>query len=132
VFHLKGGILKYLEVVPAEENRFAGECFVFDERVSVGHGLVEGDATLCRACRHPLTAEDRVDPDYVEGVACRYCAGDEAKHAAAVERQKQMDLAQRRGTTHLGDAAATVAAERRAAKRLMAETSRVLNKAGTP
>jgi UPF0176 protein len=62
VFHLRGGILRYLEVVPEAESRLAGECFVFDERVSVGHGLIEGDATLCRACRHPLTAEDRAAP----------------------------------------------------------------------
>ncbi|UJW84551.1 oxygen-dependent tRNA uridine(34) hydroxylase TrhO [Devosia sp. SL43] len=129
VFHLRGGILKYLEVVPQEQSRFAGECFVFDERVSVGHGLVEGDATLCRACRHPLTSVDRADPAYVEGVSCPHCAGDEAKHAAAVERQKQMDLAKRQGLAHLGDAAATIAAERKAAKRLLAETSRARNKA---
>ena len=129
VFHLKGGILKYLEVVPREESRFAGECFVFDERVSVGHGLVEGDATLCRACRHPLTASDRADPAYREGVACPFCAGETAKHEAAVERQKQMDLAKRHGMAHLGDAAATVAAERKAAKRHLAEASRERNKA---
>jgi UPF0176 protein len=130
VFHLRGGILKYLEVVRQDESRFAGECFVFDERVSVGHGLVEGDATLCRACRHPLTAHDRADAAYVEGVSCPHCAGDAGKHAAAVERQKQMELAARRGMTHLGDAAATVAAERKAAKRVLAEASRARNKAG--
>ena len=130
VFHLKGGILRYLEVVPEEESRFAGKCFVFDERVSVGHGLVEGDATLCRACRHPLTAGDRADPAYAEGVACPYCAGDEAKHAAAVERQKQMDLARRRGGAHLGDAAAQAAAAAKARKRQQAEQSRAQNKAG--
>ena len=130
VFHLKGGILKYLEVVPQEESRFAGECFVFDERVSVGHGLVEGDATLCRACRHPLTAVDRADAAYVEGVSCPHCAGDEAKHAAAVERHKQMDLAKSRGGAHLGDAAAQAAAEARARKRQQAEQSRARNKAG--
>jgi UPF0176 protein len=130
VFHLKGGILKYLEVVPESESRFAGECFVFDERVSVRHGLVEGDATLCRACRHPLTILDRASTDYVEGVSCPHCAGDEAKHAAAAERQKQMAIARKQGTAHLGDAAVTVAAERKAAKRALAEASRARNKVG--
>ena len=130
VFHLKGGILKYLEVVPQEQSRFTGECFVFDERVSVGHGLVEGDATLCRACRHPLTASDRAAPDYIEGVSCPHCAGDAGKHAAAAERQRQMEIARKQGAAHLGDAAVTVAAERKAAKRALAEASRARNKAG--
>ena len=130
VFHLKGGILKYLEVVPESESRFAGECFVFDERVSVGHGLVEGDATLCRACRHPLDAADRAAPGYVEGVSCPHCVGDADKHAAAAERHKQMEIARKTGAAHLGDAAASVAAERKAAKRALAEASRARNKAG--
>ena len=128
VFHLKGGILKYLEVVPQEQSRFAGECFVFDERVSVGHGLVVGDATLCRACRHPLTAADRAAPDYVEGVSCPHCAGEADKHAAAAERQRQMELGRERGVAHLGDAAASAAAERKAAKQALAEASRARNK----
>lgn len=130
VFHLKGGILKYLEVVPKEESRFSGECFVFDERVSVGHGLVEGEASLCRACRHPLTQAERTSPDYVEGVSCPHCAGDAAKRSAAGERQRQMEIARRRGDAHLGDAAASTAAERKAAKRAMAEASRARSKAG--
>ncbi|HEY8576678.1 MAG TPA: rhodanese-related sulfurtransferase [Devosia sp.] len=129
VFHLKGGILKYLEVVPEAESRFAGECFVFDERVSVGHGLVEGDATLCRACRHPLTAGDRLSPDYHEGVSCPHCVGESDKHQAAAERQRQMDLARQRGLAHLGDDAARLAAERKAEKRRLAEASRERNKA---
>jgi len=129
VFHLKGGILKYLEKVPEADSRFAGECFVFDERVSVGHGLVEGDATLCRACRHPLTAADRADPAYHEGIACPHCIGDTAKHAAATERQRQMDLAKSRGLAHLGDDAARLAAEAKARKRQIAEESRARNQA---
>ena len=128
VFHLKGGILKYLEVVPQAQSRFAGECFVFDERVSVGHGLVEGDATLCRACRHPLTAADRAAPGYVEGVSCPHCIGEEHKHEAAAERQRQMEIARKQGAAHLGDAVATVAAERKATKRALAEASRARNK----
>lgn len=129
VFHLKGGILKYLETVPESESRFSGECFVFDERVSVGHGLVEGEATLCRACRHPLTVADRADPAFHEGVSCPHCAGEADKHQAAAERQRQMELAQQRGQAHLGDAAASLAAERKQAKRAQAEASRLRNKA---
>jgi UPF0176 protein len=128
VFHLKGGILKYLEVVPQAESRFSGECFVFDERVSVGHGLELGNATLCRACRHPLTEADRQHADYHEGVSCPYCAGDAAKHEAAAERQKQMDLAKSRGSSHLGDAAAEAAAKAKARKVEQAERSRERNK----
>ncbi|ODT69371.1 MAG: hypothetical protein ABS75_16805 [Pelagibacterium sp. SCN 63-23] len=127
VFHLKGGILKYLETVPAEESRFAGECFVFDERVSVSHGLEPGTATLCRACRHPLTAADRQHADYAEGISCPHCAGQTVKHAAATERQRQMELARRRGGAHLGDAAAESAARGKARKQLRAEQSRQRN-----
>jgi Predicted sulfurtransferase len=129
VFHLKGGILKYLEVIPPEESRFTGECFVFDERVSVGHGLELGSATLCRACRHPLTEADRRHPDYHDGISCPHCAGDSVRHAAAAERQRQMQLAERRGDAHLGDAAAEAAAQARARKQHLAERSRRANKA---
>ncbi|WP_244466957.1 oxygen-dependent tRNA uridine(34) hydroxylase TrhO [Devosia geojensis] len=124
VFHLKGGILAYLETVPTEESLWRGECFVFDERVSVGHGLEPGDASLCRACRHPLTTADRAHPDYREGVSCAHCAGDAARHAAAAERQKQVLLAQRRGLAHLGDAVHAAAEEGRERKRVRAEHSR--------
>lgn len=127
VFHLKGGILKYLEVMPKEESRFNGECFVFDERVSVGHGLELGNATLCRACRHPLTETDRRHKDYHEGISCPYCIGDEAKHQAAAERQKQMELARKRGGAHLGDDAAVAAARAKARKLEQAERSRKQN-----
>jgi UPF0176 protein len=116
VFHLKGGILAYLETVPEPESRWQGECFVFDERVSVGHGLVEGEATLCRACRQPLTPADRADPNYVEGIACPHCHGDARKHAAAAERQRQVALAEARGGAHLGDEARLAAQDRKAAK----------------
>ena len=68
VYHLKGGILKYLEEVPAEDSAWQGECFVFDRRVSVGHGLTEGPHILCHACRRPILPEDRARPEYEEGV----------------------------------------------------------------
>lgn len=128
VFHLKGGILKYLEVIPETESRFAGECFVFDERVSVGHGLELGNATLCRACRHPLTQADRQSPHFHEGVSCPYCVEDKDKHEAAAERQRQMDLARQRGHAHMGDDVAREAAGARARKLERAERSRLANK----
>ncbi|UUP16859.1 rhodanese-related sulfurtransferase [Nitratireductor thuwali] len=99
VFHLKGGILKYLEEVPPQESLWEGECFVFDERVSVGHGLVEGSATLCRACRHPLTPEERQSVHFREGVSCPRCheTKSEAERARYAERQRQVELARQRG-----------------------------------
>ena len=104
VFHLKGGILKYLEEVPAGESLWQGECFVFDERVSVGHGLVEGDAALCRACRRPLSADDRLTPHYRAGISCPHCIEEfsDADRVRFAERQKQVELALRRGTEHIG------------------------------
>ena len=104
VFHLKGGILKYLENVPAEESQWVGECFVFDERVSVKHGLEQGDYTLCRACRMPLDAAQRASEHYEEGVACQHCYAsrtDEQRERYA-ERHKQSALARQRGEAHVG------------------------------
>lgn len=105
VFHLKGGILKYLEEVPATQSLWQGECFVFDERVSVGHGLVEGDAELCRACRIPLTPEDRRSPKYQAGVTCPHCfeVRSDADRARYAERHRQVELAEARGKArHIG------------------------------
>jgi len=104
VYHLKGGILKYLEEMPEDESLWEGACFVFDERVSITHGLKEGEHTLCHACRYPLTEEDRHSPLFEEGVTCPHCHG---KHAAADldryrQRQKQIELAKQRGTRHIG------------------------------
>jgi UPF0176 protein len=104
VYHLKGGILKYLETVPEEQSLWQGECFVFDERVSVTHGLAEGEAELCRACRRPLTAADRRSPHYREGISCASCHDrrsddDRARYA---ERHHQVQLAERRGVRHIG------------------------------
>ena len=104
VFHLKGGILKYLEQVPAEDSLWQGECFVFDERVSVGHGLAPGSYELCRACRRPLSAEERMSPLYEAGASCPTChnSRDEAQRARYRERHRQERLAAQRGTAHLG------------------------------
>jgi UPF0176 protein len=104
VFHLKGGILKYLEEVPEAESLWQGQCFVFDQRVSVGHGLEPGGLTLCGGCRRPRRAEDHDHPAYEEGVSCAACAEDhtEADRARFRERQRQMTLAAARGQRHLG------------------------------
>jgi UPF0176 protein len=104
VYHLEGGILKYLEEVPPEHSRWQGECFVFDERVSVGHGLQAGASALCRSCRWPLTEADRCSPLFEEGVSCPHChdqrsAGERARLA---ERQRQVELARQRGRQHIG------------------------------
>ncbi|MBX7501988.1 rhodanese-related sulfurtransferase [Qipengyuania sp. YG27] len=104
VYHLKGGILNYLEHVPEDESRWRGECFVFDERVSVGHGLKLGDHALCRACRRPLSAEDMAHEHYEEGVSCHRCHGErsEEQRARYAERQRQEMLAEARGAEHVG------------------------------
>ncbi len=104
VYHLQGGILKYLEDVPEAESRWQGECFVFDQRVSVGHGLVEGAHRMCHACRRPLSAEDLAHPDYEDGARCPACAGEysEPQRQRFRERQRQMELAARHGRRHLG------------------------------
>ncbi|MER9453140.1 rhodanese-related sulfurtransferase [Mesorhizobium sp. M0478] len=104
VFHLKGGILRYLEEVPAEDSLWQGECFVFDERVSVSHGLTEGEAELCRACRHPLTPENRLSPHFSTGVSCPHCyeARSDEDRTRYAERQRQVELAQAQGRGHIG------------------------------
>jgi UPF0176 protein len=104
VYHLEGGILKYLETVPQAQTRWQGECFVFDERVSVGHGLAKGDFSLCRSCRDPLSAEDRQSPLYELGVSCAHCHGrtTEAQKNGYRERQRQVELAEARQQAHIG------------------------------
>jgi UPF0176 protein len=105
VSHLKGGILKYLETVPAEDSLWQGECFVFDQRVSVGQGLAPGGHDLCHACRMPLSVADRTSPDYVEGISCPHCmaARDDGQRRRYAERQRQVTRAEQRGVAHLGD-----------------------------
>lgn len=103
VYHLKGGILKYLEEIPPEESLWEGECFVFDQRVSVGHGLKQGDYTLCHACRYPVDTQDRASPLYEEGVSCPQCHGTHSPEQIHRyrERQRQIELATKRGEEHL-------------------------------
>lgn len=106
VYHLKGGILKYLEEVPQEASLWQGQCFVFDDRVSVGHGLVPGGLTSCGACRRPVTEADQADPVYEDGVCCPACLNEysTADRSRFRERHRQMLLAASRGTHHLGNA----------------------------
>ena len=106
VYHLKGGILKYLEEVPAEQSAWQGACFVFDNRVSVGHGLRQGPHLLCHGCRRPILPADRDRPEFEEGVSCHRCFAEtsEADKARFRERQRQIALARARGERHLGPA----------------------------
>ena len=107
VFHLEGGILKYLETVAAEDSAWRGECFVFDQRVSVKQGLTPGSLDQCHACRMPLTAEEKQIPNFEHGVSCLHCIDThkEADRARFRERQKQMHLSEKRGQAHIGKAA---------------------------
>ncbi len=104
VYHLQGGILKYLEVVPEEQSLWQGDCFVFDERVAVGHGLQLGKYVLCRSCRHPLSPQDKQSPHYELGVSCAQCHDrtDEERKRSLRERQKQVELAAARQQQHVG------------------------------
>lgn len=104
VYHLEGGVLKYLETVPQADSLWQGQCFVFDERVSVGHGLEPGDYTLCRACRLPLGEQDKQSPLYEEGVSCPHCHGTHSEQQLKRfrERQKQVSLAKARKERHIG------------------------------
>ena len=104
VWHLQGGILKYLEDIPESESRWEGECFVFDSRVAVNHRLEKGSFDQCYACRHPITDADKASEHYKKGVSCPRCYGDltAARQARFQERQKQVELAAGRGEQHIG------------------------------
>ena len=105
VYHLKGGILKYLEVVPETESLWSGECFVFDQRAAVCNGVIEGHYEFCRACRAPLSQQDKNnDLSFEEGVSCLHCHDltSEKKKESARERNLQVRLADERNLKHLG------------------------------
>ncbi|MBT8092879.1 MAG: rhodanese-related sulfurtransferase [Gammaproteobacteria bacterium] len=104
VYHLQGGILNYLEQMPEQENRWQGECFVFDTRVAVDRDLSEGGYVQCHACRRPLSVDDTRSPDYREGVSCPKCVdeADEDRRARLEERRRQVELAEKRGEVHIG------------------------------
>ena len=118
VYHLKGGILKYLEEVPAEESLWEGECFVFDERVTVNHQLEKGVYEQCNACRMPITAKEQLSNQFQQGVSCPHCFDNTTvqQKARFAEREKQMSLAQQRGESHIGTDTAEVIAQNRLKK----------------
>jgi UPF0176 protein len=105
VYHLQGGILKYLQHVPLEQSLWQGECFVFDQRVAVGHGLELGHYEQCFTCRHPVSIEDKESPHFVQGVSCPHCIDKltQKKRVSAAERQLQVELARQHGRAHIGE-----------------------------
>nr|WP_153764539.1 rhodanese-related sulfurtransferase [Endozoicomonas sp. OPT23] len=118
VYHLKGGILKYLEEVPQEESTWEGECFVFDDRVTVNHQLEKGQYDQCHACRLPITEEDKISEHYIKGVSCPNCND---KHTPEqkrrfMDREKQMELAKERGEAHIGSEVTKTVISRRQGK----------------
>jgi UPF0176 protein len=117
VYHLQGGILKYLEEVPPEQTRWNGECFVFDSRVTVNHHLEPGRFDMCHACRMPITEEDRSLDSFEEGVSCRHCVHErnEADRERLRERQRQIKLAEERGEAHIGHEARLLMEQKQAA-----------------
>jgi UPF0176 protein len=104
VYHLKGGILKYLETVPEEQSLWRGECFVFDQRVAIGHGLAHGSHELCHGCRRPVSPQDMASPLYEAGVSCAACHSErtDEQRASYRERHRQEVMAATRGRTHVG------------------------------
>ncbi len=113
VFHLKGGILRYLEQTPKDQSLWEGECFVFDDRVSLEHGLVKGNHALCYGCQRPISPSDRQSPLFEDGVSCPACHDSlsEIDRGRYRERQRQITLAAARGTRHIRDDAASAAAQ---------------------
>ncbi|MCA6059839.1 rhodanese-related sulfurtransferase [Thalassolituus sp. ST750PaO-4] len=126
VYHLEGGILKYLEEIPQEESLWEGECFVFDNRVTVNHQLEKGDYDQCHACRRPITEADKEHEHYVPGVSCHHCHDefDDAQRERFRQRELQMQLAKQRGEEHLGNDLASVIEKRRQEKLALKEQQR--------
>ena len=126
VYHLEGGILKYLEKVPKEQTLWSGECFVFDNRVAVDHDLKRGSYDQCHACRMPITEQEKDHLHYQEGLSCHHCYGtvDEEQKQRFAERQKQVALAKKRGEEHIGNAAQEATERRRTEKKALKNASR--------
>ena len=125
VYHLKGGILKYLEEVPEEQSLWQGECFVFDNRVTVNHSLEAGSFDQCHACRMPITEQEKTLDSYQEGISCLHCYGkvSEEQKQRFAQRQKQVKLAKARGESHIGSAAQQDTERRRAEKKARRQAS---------
>jgi UPF0176 protein len=120
VYHLQGGILKYLEDIPESESLWEGECFVFDNRVTVNHSLEKGNYDQCHACRLPITVEDKKSNKYRQGVSCPSCYNKKSdiKRLRFKEREKQVQLAKQRGEPHIGSAVKQIAAKNKTKKDL--------------
>jgi UPF0176 protein len=118
VYHLKGGILKYLQDVPKQETLWQGECFVFDNRVTVNHDLEKGEYDQCHACRMPISDEDKLSEHYQKGVSCHYCHDKHSRQQVKryAERERQMELARERGENHIGQPMQTLIEERKREK----------------
>ncbi|WP_100550673.1 oxygen-dependent tRNA uridine(34) hydroxylase TrhO [Caedibacter taeniospiralis] len=131
VYHLEGGILKYLEEVPVTESLWQGECFVFDSRVAVTHELEKGQYDQCYACRRPITEEDKLKPEYAQGVSCHHCKGHHTSEQRKrfLEREKQSQLARERGESHIGEEAKEAAKLRKVQKLEKRERNRQENAA---
>lgn len=126
VYHLKGGILKYLEEVQPENTRWDGECFVFDDRVAVNHKLEQGQYDQCHACRYPITEQEKESEHYIAGVSCPRCydtISDEQK-ARFQEREKQVQLAKQRGEQHIGLDSRLIAEQNKQNKRIEKQSQR--------
>ncbi|WP_354622739.1 rhodanese-related sulfurtransferase [Psychromonas sp. MME2] len=127
VYHLQGGVLKYLEEIPQEESLWQGECFVFDNRVSVNHQLEKGQYDQCHGCRLPISATDKQSDKYIPGIACPHCYGQlsDQQKLRFSEREKQIALAKLRGEAHIGTDAAEQIHNNRAKKQLNKQKQRI-------
>ncbi|CAM3247395.1 oxygen-dependent tRNA uridine(34) hydroxylase TrhO [Shewanella violacea] len=130
VYHLEGGVLKYLEEVKQEESLWQGECFVFDNRVAVNHDLEKGQYDQCNACRMPITASEKASEAYVQGVSCPHCIGSisDKQRQRFEERERQMQLAEKRGEAHIGSDVKAVIQSRRNEKESLKQVQLELNK----
>lgn len=123
---MQGGILKYLEEVPESESKWQGECFVFDNRVTVNHKLERGNFDQCHACRMPITEQDKLSEHYEKGVSCHHCYDKHTKEQVRryAERERQMQLARARGESHIGQPMAATIDERKREKLAFKEAQR--------
>ncbi len=118
VYHLQGGILKYLEQVPVDQSAWQGECFVFDNRVAVNHNLEKGQYDQCYACRYPITEDEKNSEQYQQGVSCPHCYDKVTakQRQRFLEREKQVQMSKQRGEEHIGSSARDISSKRRASK----------------
>ncbi|WP_067218526.1 oxygen-dependent tRNA uridine(34) hydroxylase TrhO [Marinomonas gallaica] len=131
VYHLEGGILKYLEEVPEEDTMWQGECFVFDNRVSVNHKLEKGEYGQCHACRMPITEEEKQDERFEQGVSCSHCFDKytDEQRRRFIERERQVQLAKERGEAHIGAEVLDAVEKHRREKELERERQRLAGQA---